>query len=368
MPQSREPVPAVSNLPAVTALPAVLVVTAEPALADELRRLCAAAGVGSSVSAAPPPLDAWLAGRLVLIGADRARSVHGAGHPRRPGVVLVTDDPDDADVWQHAVQLGAEQVAVLPDSREWLVERVAGAVERGGAGRVVGVVGGCGGGGASTWAAALAVGAALTDRRVLLADLDPLGGGADLMLGVDDVPGLRWGDLAGARGRLPSGSVRDALPRLDALAVLTYGEEPVDLPVRAVEAVLTAATRAHDLVVVDLPRCGDDAAAVAMSRLDELHVVVPARLRAVAAAAALVARLGPAAPPLHVVVRQGSGDTLPPGRVAEAVGAPLCLQMDDEPRLDVLAGRGEAPGLRRRGPLARAVERWLARGALERAA
>lgn len=347
----------------------VLVITGEAALADELRRLCAAAGVGVSVQPTPPALQPWLAGRLVLVGADRARSVHSAGHPRRPGVVLVTDDPDAADVWQQAVQLGAEQVAVLPDSREWLVERVAGAVERGGTGRVVGVVGGCGGGGASTWAAALAVGAAMAGHRVLLADLDPLGGGADLILGVDDVPGLRWGDLAGARGRLPSGSVSDALPRMDSLAVLTYAQDqPVDLPVRAVEAVLTAATRAHDLVVVDLPRCGDDTSAVALSRLHELQLVVPARLRAVAAAASLVARLGPAAPPLQVVVRQSGDDSLSPGRVAEAVGAPLCLQMRDEPHLEVMVGRGEAPGLRRRGPLARAVERWLARHGLEQAA
>ena len=347
----------------------MLLLTADPGLTDQLQRLAAAAGVLLTVQPGVPGAQEWLASRLVLVGGDRARRVGAAGHPRRAGVVLVTCDPDDSGVWQHAVGLGAEQVAVLPDSREWLVDRLAGAVEPTGAGYLVGVVGGCGGAGASVLAASIAVTAASGGRRVLLADLDPLGGGADLLLGVDDLQGLRWPDLASARGRLPGGSVSDALPRLDSLAVLTWGRgDPVDLPARAVEAVLAAATRAHDLVVVDLPRSLEGAAGVALSRLDELLVVVPARLRAASAAAALVGRLGEGAPPTSAVVRLGPGDQLTAGRVADAVGLPLRLQMRDEAHLDLLASRGEAPGLRRRGPLHRAAEQWLARHEVRRTA
>src|ERR671921_361110 len=79
-----------------------------------------------------------------------------AGRPRRPCVVLVTTDLDDADVWQHALAVGAEQVVVLPDAQEWLVERIARTVEPASAGRVIAVVGAAGGAGASTFAAALA--------------------------------------------------------------------------------------------------------------------------------------------------------------------------------------------------------------------
>ena len=272
--------------------PCVLALTADPTLGDELARLAAAAGALLQVQASPPELHEWLGCRLLVVGGDLARQVGLAGHPRRPGVLLVTDDPDDADVWQHAVGLGAEQVAVLPDSRDWLVERLAAAVEPAGSAYVVGVVGGCGGAGASVLAAALAVTAASEGRQVLLADLDPLGGGADLTLGVDDVPGLRWPDLAAARGRLPAGSVRDALPRLDGLAVLAWGRgDPIDLPARAVDAVLAAAARAHDLVVLDLPRIGDASSAAALRRADELLVVVPARLRAAASSRSTSATL-----------------------------------------------------------------------------
>ena len=109
--------------------PYVLALTADPALGDELARLAAAAGAMLQVQASPPEVLDWLGCRLLVVGGDLAREVALAGHPRRPGVLLVTDDPDDAEVWQHAVGLGAEQVAVLPDSRDWLVEKLAAAVE-----------------------------------------------------------------------------------------------------------------------------------------------------------------------------------------------------------------------------------------------
>ena len=49
-----------------------------------------------------------------------------------------------------------------------------------------------------------------------------LSGGADLLLGAETVPGLRWPQLARARGRLGGGMLREALPRLDGLSVLSW--------------------------------------------------------------------------------------------------------------------------------------------------
>ncbi len=347
----------------------VLVLTADPRLADELHRLAAAAGVALDLRAELPDARTIEGCLLLVVGGDLAASVARqvsrrpiqGGRPERTPVLLVTDDADDAGVWQHAMAVGAEQVVVLPDAQDWLVERLAATVDPLGTAYVVAVVSGCGGGGASVLAAAMAVTAADTGHRVLLADLDPLGGGADLTLGVVDVPGLRWPELAAARGRLPGGSVREALPRLDDLAVLTWGRAgPIDLAPRAVEAVLSAAGRTHDLIVLDLPRAGDPASAAALGRADELLVVVPARLRATASAAQMLARWGPSAPPTRVAVRRLPRDGLSARAVADALDVRLALQMRDDPRLDAGLSRGEPPGLRPRSPLRSAAEQWLA--------
>jgi secretion/DNA translocation related CpaE-like protein len=347
----------------------VLALTADVLLADQLHRLGAAAGVDVRVQPDVPTAGQWSSAALVVVGGDHARAVAAAGRPRRPSVVLVTTDLDDADVWQHALALGAEQVVVLPDAQEWLVERIARTVEPASAGRVIAVVGAAGGAGASTLAAALAVTAAEVGRRILLADLDPLGGGIDLLLGADDLAGLRWPDLTQARGRLPADSVHEALPRLGTLAVLAWGRgEPLDVPLAAAEAVLDAGRRGNELVVCDLPRQSDELTGRVLRRADELFVVVPARLRAAAAGAQLLAGLGACAPAVRAVVRRSPGSAMAAREVCDVLGLPLAVEMADEPGLDAAVDRGSVPGLRVRGALHRAAEQCLQPWFSERAA
>jgi secretion/DNA translocation related CpaE-like protein len=347
----------------------VLALTADVLLADQLHRLGAAAGVDVRVQEDPPGAGEWAAAQLVVVGGDHARAVAAARRPRRTALVLVTTDLDDADIWQNALALGAEQVVVLPDAQEWLVERMARTVEPAASGRVVAVVGACGGAGASTMAAALAATAADEGHRVLLADLDPLGGGIDLLVGADDLAGLRWPDLTQARGRLPADSVHEALPRLGTLAVLAWGRgDPLDLPLPAAEAVLDAGRRGNELVVCDLPRQGDEVSARVLRRADELFVVVPARLRAAVAGAQLLAALGACAPAVRAVVRRPPGAALASRAVCDVLGVPLAADMADEPGLDAAVARGCVPGLRARSPLHRAAEQCLQPWGGERAA
>jgi secretion/DNA translocation related CpaE-like protein len=340
--------------------PAVLVLSSDPALADAVRRLAAAAAVDAEVLTELPDVAQWQSRALVVVGVDLARRA-AAQRPRRREVVLVSRHPVTS-VWELAVALGADQVAVLPDADDWLVDRLLVGSGRHARARVVGVLGGCGGAGSSVLAAGLAVTAAQGGRRVLLVDLDPLGGGLDLALGLDGVPGLRWPDLVEARGRLPATSVHDSLPRRGQLAVLAWGRgEPVDVPARSVEAVVRSGARTHDLVVLDLPRSGDDVLLGAAARdVHELLLVVPARVRAAAAAAEVAQRWRMRVPAIRAVVRRESGDRLSARAVADAVQVPLALSMRDEPQVDAWLDRGDPPGLRRSGPLHRACEQWLA--------
>ena len=162
-----------------------LFVVADEDLLDELLRLAAGAGVSPDLAAdAASARRYWAAASLVVVGAELADAVIRSAPARRGNVCLVTNDLDDASVWRHAVDVGAETVVVLPDGEAALRELLADTVDGGSPAAVtMSVVGGCGGAGASVFACALALAAAGRGLRVLLVDGDPLGGGIDLVFG-----------------------------------------------------------------------------------------------------------------------------------------------------------------------------------------
>ena len=332
-----------------------LVVTSDPDVLEELLRVAATAG--AELDVAPDAAAArrcWTTAALVVVAADAAPGCARLRLPRRPGVVLLGDDLDDAGVWQLAVEVGAEHVAFLPDGEEWLVSALTDAAEGAGAdGTLVAVVGGRGGAGATTLACALAVTATRAGRSALLVDGDPLGGGIDLVFGGETDRGLRWRDLDSTRGRVPAAALAEALPRMSGLSVLSWDRGAASaVPADAMTAVLGAGRRAHDLVVVDLPRAVDDAARVALAAASCVLLVVPAEVRAAAAAGRVAASVGLLCRDLRLVVR-GPGPTgLPAATIADALGLPLVGHLRPEPGLEVALERGEAPARRGRGPLA----------------
>jgi secretion/DNA translocation related CpaE-like protein len=335
--------------------PRPLLVTGDPALLDELLRLCAAAGVEPQVAcdevAARPD---WAQAPLVVLGDDVAARLVPARVARRDGVLLVGLDPHNSTVWDLAVALGADGVGFLPDAQPWLLGRLAdvgdGSVARG---VILAVVGGRGGAGASTLAAALAVVAVGAGVPTMIIDADPLGGGIDMVLGREDEVGLRWPDLASAGGRLPAESLRLALPRVGGLTMLSCGRgESLQLPVEAARTVLETAQRSHDLVVVDLPRWPDPVAENVLSAATRTLLVVPAEVRATAAAARVALGAGLMARDLRVVVRGPAPERLTGELVADALGLPLAGWMDAEPGLARALDRGRPPASDPKGPLA----------------
>ena len=337
-----------------------LAVTADPDVLEELLRLAATAAVELEVA---PDLGAaaaaWSSAPLVVLGDDAVRaSLRRRGRralPRRDDVVLVGSDLDDADVWQRAVQVGAEHVVFLPDAEVWLVERLAEAAARptGPAGPLVAVVGGRGGAGATTLACALALTAARSGRRTLLVDGDPLGGGIDLVFGGEASQGVRWPDLRATRGRLPASALTDALPRIADLSVLSWDrDDAAVVPVEAVQAVVDAGRRGHDLVVVDLPRTVDDAARTVLGQATLALLVVPAEVRAAAAASRVAAAVGLLCPDLRLVVRGPSPGGLGADAVARVLGLPLAGDVPAEDDLAADLERGRPPARRGKGPLA----------------
>jgi secretion/DNA translocation related CpaE-like protein len=334
-----------------------LLVTSDESLVDDVLRLAAAAGVEVAVvPAAGGARTSWATAPLVLVGDDQTTAVSRAALPRRRGVLVLGRLVDDAAIWRRAVDVGAEQVIFLPDGESWVVDRLGDASAAGDGATVLGVLGGRGGAGASILSAALAFAGLRAGLRTVLVDADPLGGGIDLLLGGEDVPGLRWPDLAETRGRVAAAALCDSLPEVEALTVLSWDRgDLLHIAAEAMEAVLAAAVRGVDLVVVDLPRRPDPAAEVALAIATRTFLVVPAEVRAVASAGRVASAVGLLTPDLRVVVRGPAPSDLEPEVVAASVGLPFAGFCRAEPGLPAALDRGLPPG-RDKGPLARLAD------------
>jgi secretion/DNA translocation related CpaE-like protein len=332
-----------------------LLVTNDPTVLDDLLRLAATAGVEADVA---PDLGAarasWTSAALVIVGPDLLDRCATSRLARRAGVVALGHDLDDASIWRRAVDVGAERVVFLPDAEAWLVQALSDAVDATDhAGLVVASLGGRGGAGATTLSVALAHAGSRRALRTLLVDGDPLGGGVDLVLGAEGTGGLRWPDLTGTRGRLPAAAVTDALPQVAGFGVLSWDRgDATPLPVEAVEAVLDAGRRACDLVVVDLARTLDDIAQEVLGAATCALLVVPAEVRATAAAARVASRAGLLCRDLRLVVRGPSPGNVTAEEVQRALGLPLAGTLRPEPQLDAHLEEGRPPGRRTRWPLA----------------
>ena len=347
-----------------------LIVTADPDLLDELLRLAAAGGAEVEVSPDPAGARArWSGAPLVVVGADQAVACLRARLPRRDRLILIGRTGTTEQAFNVADLLGAGNVAVLPEAEPWVIDQFAGG-EPGGpptACRTLAVIGGRGGAGASILAAGLATTAVRAGYRTLLIDADPLGGGLDLVLGWEQVGGLRWPALAGADGRVDPPALLGALPHRGDLVLLSFDRDELPgVPIEAMAATLDAARRGRDVIVADLPRQLDDAAVLALQAADRTLIVVPAELRATASAARTAATVAAHCDDVAVVVRGPAPGRLKAREIARALGLPLAGTLRPEPAVCQAIERGTAPTADGKGALAvlcrRLVDELVATG------
>jgi secretion/DNA translocation related CpaE-like protein len=339
----------------------VALVTTSAELRPIVLRLAALVGAEVDVVGNSSAIRAsWHAADAVVVGDDLAPAVAAAGLPRRVGVVVITAGSPDDGLWRSTVDVGATRLFVLPDDEPGLIDFLGDAADVPSAnGAVIAVVGGSGGAGASTFAAALAICSARASPTLLI-DGDRLGGGIDVLLGIERVAGARWADLAQTRGRLGTTALSGALPTVEGCAVLSWnrgGEGRLDAA--AAESVVDAGLRAYRRVVVDLPRCLDADAAPLAAVADLIVVVVRAKVRATVAAAAVAAGLASYPGRRQVVVRDPSPGRLTAGQVAAALALPVVASVRSDSAVTKAAERGEPPVSRRRSELAAACQNVL---------
>lgn len=336
----------------------VLAVLDDPQLADSADRVAAAAGV-SVLRRHDPAGRSWSGAAAIILDEDGARRCARSGLPRREAVFLVGHGEPSPETLSVAIHVGAQQLYTLPAQESQLVQQLADVFENGRSGprrgRTVAVIAGRGGGGASVFATALARCAG----EALLLDLDPCGGGIDLVLGAENSPGLRWPDLSMQDGRLAWAAVRQALPNRDGVLLLSSGREFHEIEAAPVIGVLDAGLRGGATVVCDVPRQLNPAGAHALESADLVVVVTSCDVRGTAATAALAGVLQTVNTNVGLVVRGPAPGGLGASEVARATALPLLAAMRPEFGLDQQLETG-GWRMRRRSPLASAARAVLA--------
>ena len=338
-------------------VPVLLSVIDDAELSANADAIAAAVGL-RAIRTATPSRKLWPTAAAVVVDEGGAGRCVRAGMPRRDEVFLVGAGEPSAATWSAAIAVGARRVCVLPAQEAELVRGLSEASEMGRVarrrGRVIAVTAGRGGGGASVFAGALACIA----EEALLIDLDPCGGGLDLMLGVESVPGLRWPDLAVGSGRLGWSAVREVLPRSRGLSVLSGTRECHEIDADAASSIVDAGRRGGATVVCDLPRQLTAASVRVLEAADLAVIVTSCDVRGIAATAAVAGLVRAVNPNIGLVVRGPAPGGLRAVEVADVAAAPLLVSMRPEPMLAVHLEHG---GLRlgRRSPLAAAARTVL---------
>jgi secretion/DNA translocation related CpaE-like protein len=320
--------------------PHPLLVTSDPGLTDAVLAVAAEARIELSVTPdVGSAASLWASAPLVLIDAEQLDAATAL--PSRRGVVVVTRAIEDAETWRRLVEAGVEHIVELPLGAPWLFERFGRSLETDLQRGLVAVVGAAGGAGTSTLAGALAHHLAVQNGHAVLVDLDPAGGGIDLMLGGEDDAGARWDELAGVSGRVDEQILIQALPVTHDLSVLSWpAEGEIEPDPVAVGHVLDALTRSGRDVVADIGRGADPCCHAALARAAQVVVVVPLRVRAVASARRLIHRLPQHVTPV-VLAREPAPGGLTNDDMAEALDLPVAATLTSDrrrPSIEELGG------------------------------
>lgn len=319
--------------------------------------------LGFDVRVAESPLiarDLWEGAAFVLVGSDLAGKCLENLVPRRSRLIVVhtksetglgiaPESDSERNIWRHAVALGAENVLELPTANFWLTEvlsevAIPGPVERISSTNVISVVAGSGGVGSSTFAAILATEAVTRGMSAVVIDLDQFGGGIDLILGAEEIPGTRWCDIDPGSGRISADTLAAALPRANGVAFLSQSRSCTgDLSVETVAAVIDAARRAFDLVVLDLPREHSECNQLLIGQSVVTCVITRNHVRSIAASIAVSQWGGKFGSNVHfVLISDSKGLSLPD--VSAALGCQDLTEIAFMPAMTTRADEGDPPG------------------------
>ncbi len=340
----------------------LLLVTADSRIINIVQSIVDPLGIVVQVVTSPLiSRETWESSEFVLVGSDLAGECVENLVARRAHLIVVhikeftstglpTEPNSERDIWRHAVALGAENVLELPTANFWLVDALSpfaapDPVEAFPGGNMISIIGGSGGAGASTFAANLAAIALNEGMSSVVIDLDQFGGGIDLLLGAEEISGTRWPDIDPGSGRIAGETLTAALPKVNGVSFLSQSRTALnEASPEVVAAVIDAARRAFDLVVLDLPREQSECNGVVIGQSLVTCVITRNHVRQIAASISLshwVKKLG--SQNRFVLISDSKGLGLPD--VCGALGDQGLTEIAFMPAMTTRADEGEPPGM-----------------------
>ena len=211
---------------------------------------------------------------------------------------------------------------------------------------IFGITSASGGLGVSTLTCALGAAVVRQGGTAVVVDGTVMHGGLHVTAGVEHEPGYRWRDLVEVDGPVDGERLLGHLPVAAGVAVLSAGRAAgapdgvldEDVPPAAFTGVVRSLGRVCDLVVIDWGRSWP------VAGVGEAWLIVAAvRHREVAGCAG-------------VVTRGRRPDSGLASALAGHVGLPLLGELADDRTVARAVERGDLPGERSRGPLARVAD------------
>ncbi|GAB3159079.1 hypothetical protein GCM10027059_04880 [Myceligenerans halotolerans] len=226
-------------------------------------------------------------------------------------------------------------------------------------GRVIAVTGASGGVGATVVCAAAALGMTGRGEPAVLVDLDAGAPGVEILLGIEEVRGVRWPELSAARGEVDGDTLVAALPHWRGVPVVSgrrRTEPPSD---DIVLDVCAGVVRSGRTVVLDLPRPSSWTGAVRalLHGCDTAVLVTPLTFPGAAGAELVRDQLVAAGVrDVRVVVRGPAPGQVDPDALGAALGLPVDGVLERDRSLPGAIERGDGLPAGRRNAVARLAE------------
>ena len=245
---------------------------------------------------------------------------------------LVVVGATNTQTWSSALRLSAKHVAMIPDSREWLIENLSEPIRS--KGLSVAIVPASGGSGASLLSCGLAFHARQIFDKVALVDFDQSSASLDITFGLENRSGMHWHDFSELSGSINGNDVYQSLPSRDEVALLTHDKLTMVETLIPRNLILDKLKEVCELVVIDFPKTSDkDFSVEAIEGCDLVLVTATATVRGCASAKRSIAELAGYAKSIELVVRNVPGSNLDPMQIAELLNTPLASVINTDVRI-----------------------------------